>query len=111
MRISDCDPSPQLPGCPTIVTRAEWKARPPKEPLTPLPKTPYYAFIHHGDSPPCFTKEECIRKVQAYQKFHMDTRGISCIVVCLVSKNASLLVLRHKTSHLSDFVFGSIQPA
>jgi len=64
-----------LPGCPAIVSRAEWGARVPSHPLTPLSETPYYAFIHHGDSKPCFKKADCIERVQAYQNFHMDVRG------------------------------------
>lgn len=65
----------QLPGCPQIVTRAEWGARAPTHYAGKLPATPKYMFLHHGASSPCFTKEECIKKVQGYQNWHMDGHG------------------------------------
>lgn len=66
---------PNLPGCPHIVTRAEWGARAPSTHLSHLPATPKYMFLHHGASSPCFTKNECIKKVQGYQNWHMDGHG------------------------------------
>ncbi|XP_045194511.2 peptidoglycan-recognition protein SC2-like isoform X1 [Mercenaria mercenaria] len=65
----------QLPGCPNIVTRAEWGARAPTQYAGRLPATPKYMFLHHGASSPCFTKEKCIDKVQGYQNWHMDGHG------------------------------------
>ena len=62
----------QLPGCPKIVTRAEWGARAPSHHLSDMPDVPIYVFIHHGASSECFDKEACIKKVQGYQNYHMD---------------------------------------
>ncbi|XP_045194518.2 peptidoglycan recognition protein 1-like isoform X2 [Mercenaria mercenaria] len=69
----------QLPGCPNIVTRAEWGARAPTQYAGRLPATPKYMFLHHGASSPCFTKEKCIDKVQGYQNWHMDGHAI-CVI-------------------------------
>ncbi|KAK3609447.1 hypothetical protein CHS0354_020383 [Potamilus streckersoni] len=66
-----------LSGCPHIVTRSEWGARAPTHPLIHLPATPKYFFIHHGASPPCHTKEDCIAKVRSTQAYHMDGRQYS----------------------------------
>lgn len=66
---------PNLPGCPHIVTRAEWGARAPSSPHSQLPATPKYMFLHHGASSACFTKADCIAKVQGYQNYHMDGHG------------------------------------
>ena len=68
----------QLPGCPHIVTRAEWGARTPSSPLVHLTLTPKYMFIHHGGTPNyCHTKAECINQVKEYQNYHMDGHGTS----------------------------------
>ncbi|XP_046353074.2 uncharacterized protein LOC124132936 [Haliotis rufescens] len=69
----------QLPGCPKIITRAEWGARAPRSPHVKLAHTPYYAFIHHGATAGCFTRGECVRMIQSYQNFHMDGHGWSDI--------------------------------
>ncbi|KAK3109084.1 hypothetical protein FSP39_022692 [Pinctada imbricata] len=63
----------QLPGCPRIITRAEWGASPPgHNPMPLLTQVPKYFFIHHGASEPCFTKQECAAHVKSYQMFHMS---------------------------------------
>ncbi|KAK3609446.1 hypothetical protein CHS0354_020381 [Potamilus streckersoni] len=62
----------QLSGCPHIVTRAEWGARAPTSHSGHLPAIPKYVFIHHGASPGCHTKTDCIAKVRSYQNYHMD---------------------------------------
>lgn len=67
----------QLPGCPRIVTRAEWGARAPTHHIANMPALPIYVFIHHGASGECFTKEDCTHRVQNYQSYHMDGRGYS----------------------------------
>ncbi|KAL3871087.1 hypothetical protein ACJMK2_039108 [Sinanodonta woodiana] len=63
----------QLSGCPHIVTRSEWGARAPTFHSGHLPGIPKYAFIHHGASPGCHTKAECMGVVRSYQNYHMDT--------------------------------------
>ena len=65
----------QLPGCPRIVTRAEWGARPPTHTIGNMPATPIYVFIHHGTGGECFDKASCIAKVRAYQNYHIDGHG------------------------------------
>lgn len=62
----------QLPGCPPIVTRAQWGARLPKEAPVNLPRVPVYMFIHHGAGSECFDNSTCVRKVQEYQNLHMS---------------------------------------
>lgn len=73
-------PSPNLPGCPTIITRDEWGAMPPSHAMTLLTETPKYVFIHHGATSPCSTQQECSTRVRSYQTFHMSAppagRGI-----------------------------------
>lgn len=69
----------QLPGCPRIITRAEWGARAPTHPFIHLSHTPHYFFIHHGASGACHTHVECVSTMHAYQHYHMDTRGYSDI--------------------------------
>ena len=64
----------QLPGCPRIVTRAEWGARDPAHnPMPRLTHPPKYFFIHHGASSPCDTAAQCAAKVRGYQNYHMNS--------------------------------------
>ncbi|KAK7110408.1 peptidoglycan-recognition protein SC2-like [Littorina saxatilis] len=65
----------QLPGCPHIVTRAEWGARAPSRQFGNMPGTPAYVFIHHGTGPSCHDKASCIHIIKGYQNYHMDTHG------------------------------------
>ncbi|XP_050418332.1 peptidoglycan-recognition protein LB [Patella vulgata] len=65
----------QLPGCPHIVSRAEWGARAPKHPDQPLPHVPQNVYIHHGASAACTTKTRCTAIVKQYQNYHMDGHG------------------------------------
>jgi len=63
----------------TIVSRAEWGARPPRATVNitvPVNMT----FIHHSDRPWRGTNlTQCIKQVQSIQDFHMDFRGqVSC---------------------------------
>nr|WVH45108.1 PGRP-S3 [Archivesica marissinica] len=83
--ISTCSSAPstsnhvQLPGCPKIITRAEWNARAPTTQHTKLLAIPTYMFIHHGASAPCHTEAECAHRVRQYQNYHMDGHGWSDI--------------------------------
>ncbi|WAQ96550.1 PGRP1-like protein [Mya arenaria] len=75
IRTCDGTGGSQLPGCPHIIPRAEWGARPPTHTIPQLSHTPTYMFIHHGASGFCHAKDDCIAKVQAYQNYHMDVHG------------------------------------
>jgi len=65
----------QLPGCPRIITRAEWGARPPSNHFGDMPHTPIYVFIHHGTGGSCHDRASCEHFVKVYQNYHMDTHG------------------------------------
>ncbi|XP_071487700.1 peptidoglycan-recognition protein SC1a-like [Diadema antillarum] len=61
-------------GCPVIISRAEWGARPPvdSEPLsTPTP----YAVIFHTVIQTCESADACKLSLRKIQNFHMDFRG------------------------------------
>lgn len=62
-------------GCPPIVSRSEWHARAPAHHIGPLPAVPGNVYIHHGATHGCHTKADCIKLVQSYQNYHMDTHG------------------------------------
>eukprot|EP00105_Crassostrea_gigas_P006403 XP_011420323.1 PREDICTED: peptidoglycan-recognition protein SC2 isoform X1 [Crassostrea gigas] len=66
-------------GCPTIISRSEWGARTPTHHNGRLPTTPGHVYIHHGATPGCHTKADCIQRVQSYQNYHMDSHGWSDI--------------------------------
>lgn len=58
-----------------IITREEWKARPPVERVLmdrPVP----YVVIHHGGIPKyCHDQKTCSAIVRHYQDLHLDDRG------------------------------------
>ena len=57
-----------------LVTRAQWGARPTKQPPTPL--NPTGATAHwEGPHMGTFPHTDCAAKVRGIQNFHMDTRG------------------------------------
>uniref|UniRef100_A0A1V1FYX0 Peptidoglycan-recognition protein n=1 Tax=Reticulitermes speratus TaxID=60591 RepID=A0A1V1FYX0_9NEOP len=64
-------------ACPTIISRSQWGARPPKGTPTKLPSPPVpYAVIHHGGSNAyCSTQTSCAAIVRSYQNHHIDTNG------------------------------------
>uniref|UniRef100_A0A8W8NS38 Uncharacterized protein n=1 Tax=Magallana gigas TaxID=29159 RepID=A0A8W8NS38_MAGGI len=66
-------------GCPTIISRSEWGARAPTHHNGRLPATPGHVYIHHGATPGCHTKADCIQRVRSYQNYHMDSHGWSDI--------------------------------
>uniref|UniRef100_K1RBE8 Peptidoglycan recognition protein n=1 Tax=Magallana gigas TaxID=29159 RepID=K1RBE8_MAGGI len=66
-------------GCPPIVGRSEWHARAPAHHIGPLPAVPGNVYIHHGATHGCHTKADCIKLVQSYQNYHMDTHGF-CVM-------------------------------
>ena len=61
-------------GCPRIVTREQWGARPPKA-VVDIKEPIFKLFIHHTATPSCTTQEACSKSVRGIQNFHMDTRG------------------------------------
>jgi len=65
-------------GCPNIVSRAEWGARPPTSSSfisKPIPKV----FVHHTETGACFTQAACESIVRSIQDYHMDSNGWSDI--------------------------------
>ncbi|XP_078597485.1 peptidoglycan-recognition protein SC2-like isoform X1 [Branchiostoma floridae x Branchiostoma japonicum] len=59
----------------TIITRAEWGARPPKSRANLTSPVPY-VIIHHSYEPDvCWNRSQCEKYVRGIQNFHMDTRG------------------------------------
>ncbi|TRY68830.1 hypothetical protein TCAL_15127 [Tigriopus californicus] len=63
----------QPKACPSIVSRAEWGAR-PANPSSMGDNVPYM-FVHHAEGPDCYDKEECMRQVRGIQNYHMDSNG------------------------------------
>ncbi|XP_005313263.4 peptidoglycan-recognition protein SC2-like [Chrysemys picta bellii] len=60
-------------GCPRIISRRQWGARPPRSrvPLrTPVP----YIIIHHTAGNRCTSQASCSRQVRGIQNYHMDTQ-------------------------------------
>ncbi|XP_050419503.1 peptidoglycan recognition protein 1 [Patella vulgata] len=62
----------QLAGCPRIISRSEWGARPANYVIGHLPGVPTYVFIHHGATAGCTSENSCKQKVREYQNYHMD---------------------------------------
>ncbi|CAG7730095.1 unnamed protein product [Allacma fusca] len=64
------------PDCPSIISRAQWGARPPtgiEVMKTPVPNV----VVHHtvmGEGE-CSTRSECIQVMKDIQNLHMDTNG------------------------------------
>ncbi|XP_066285430.1 peptidoglycan-recognition protein SC2-like isoform X2 [Branchiostoma lanceolatum] len=59
----------------TIISRAEWGARPPKSRVNMTSPVPY-VIIHHSYEPDvCLNRSQCEKFVRGIQNFHMDTRG------------------------------------
>ncbi|XP_030830158.1 peptidoglycan-recognition protein 2 isoform X1 [Strongylocentrotus purpuratus] len=67
--MSSVDPK----ACPTIVTRADWKARPPKARLD-MDTPAAFVVLHHTNMAECFTYDECCKMMRSIQDFHMDVR-------------------------------------
>ncbi|XP_074874014.1 peptidoglycan-recognition protein SC2-like [Carettochelys insculpta] len=60
-------------GCPPIVSRAQWGARPPRRQVrltTPVPNV----IIHHTAGNRCSSQASCSLQVKGIQNFHMDKR-------------------------------------
>ncbi|XP_067413336.1 peptidoglycan recognition protein 3-like [Emydura macquarii macquarii] len=61
-------------GCPTIVSRSEWGARPPRNRVSlqiPVP----FAIIHHTEGNYCSSQTACSNEVKGIQNYHMDSNG------------------------------------
>ncbi|KAF4519047.1 hypothetical protein B566_EDAN001633 [Ephemera danica] len=70
-----------LTACPNIKARSTWGAKNPKKPLSPLTQNPApYVIIHHSDSPPCTTSQQCQARVLSIQADHQTSaRGFDDI--------------------------------
>uniref|UniRef100_A0A8C0IST1 Peptidoglycan-recognition protein n=1 Tax=Chelonoidis abingdonii TaxID=106734 RepID=A0A8C0IST1_CHEAB len=67
-------PPPHGTGCPTIVTRSQWRARAPRNRVqlsTPAP----YVIIHHTAGSSCTSQASCSQLVRGIQNYHMDSKG------------------------------------
>jgi len=65
-------PEPVLP--PLIHTRKEWRARPTRNPYTPM-TAPWRITIHHTAGPQTMTLKDTLREVRFIQDFQQDGRG------------------------------------
>jgi len=65
----------------SVVSRAEWGARPPRTEPVNISIPVNMTFIHHSDKPwRGTTLAECIRQVQSIQNFHMFFRGTKLVL-------------------------------
>ncbi|XP_064611539.1 peptidoglycan-recognition protein SD-like isoform X2 [Liolophura sinensis] len=64
----------RLPGCPHIVTRAEWGARNSQGGPWPLTQIPKGIFIHHSATGSCYNQQSCAAEVRSFQNYHMDSK-------------------------------------
>jgi N-acetylmuramoyl-L-alanine amidase len=65
------------PVCDQIpfVTRAEWGAREPSEPMDNMTTPVHHVFIHHTAAPDqCHDNITCTRDLHSIQNFHIDSR-------------------------------------
>ncbi|KAF4525890.1 hypothetical protein B566_EDAN015175 [Ephemera danica] len=80
-------------GCPNIVSRSEWNARPPTS-TSPMSNPVPFVVIHHSAGASCTTQSSCTSQVQGIQNYHMDTNGWNDIgysfLVGRVPNNAAL---------------------
>lgn len=69
--------APAGPGDPRVHTRAEWRAKPPKNPSRVLSRPPDRIVVHHTASPnsPDSSLEHAFRLSRDIQRFHMRGRG------------------------------------
>ncbi|XP_078032652.1 peptidoglycan recognition protein 3-like [Augochlora pura] len=58
-----------------IITREEWKARPPVQREFMKTPTPYVVIHHGGIAQYCYNQKTCSAIVRSYQDMHMDDRG------------------------------------
>lgn len=62
---------------PKVWTTADWAARPPKEPIEVLARTPTYIVVHHTATKNSedLTQAQAFKLSRAIQNYHMDSRG------------------------------------
>ncbi|KAI8496611.1 peptidoglycan recognition protein [Branchiostoma belcheri] len=58
----------------TVISRAEWGARPPRSRANVTSPVPY-VIIHHSYDFSCLNRSDCEEQVRLIQDFHMDSRG------------------------------------
>jgi N-acetylmuramoyl-L-alanine amidase len=61
-------------GCPRIISRSVWGAKPSKH--VEYMKVPVeYAIIHHTVTPACKSMTACVERVANIQSYHVDSKG------------------------------------
>ncbi|XP_050784203.1 peptidoglycan recognition protein 1 [Gopherus flavomarginatus] len=61
-------------GCPSIVTRSQWRGQSPRS-RDPLKTRLPYIIIHHTAGNRCSTLADCSREVKNIQSYHMNSNG------------------------------------
>ncbi len=85
---------------PKVWTTAEWAARPPKEPIEVLARTPAYIVVHHTATKNSedLSKEQAFKLSRAIQNYHMDSRGwIDTGQQFTISRGGHLTEGRHRS--------------
>ncbi|XP_059622891.1 peptidoglycan-recognition protein SD-like [Phlebotomus argentipes] len=76
-------PPPEQPGSGNttlrLISRAEWRAKPPKMQLKDLQLPAKRIIIAHTDTPECETMEICSASVRSIQEYHMEDRDFGDI--------------------------------
>ncbi|XP_033223719.1 peptidoglycan-recognition protein LC-like [Belonocnema kinseyi] len=62
-----------------FVSREEWLAQPPAQPLAKMSLPVKYVFISHTVSDFCYTQSECTKKVRLTQTYHIESNHWSDI--------------------------------
>ena len=65
-------------GCPNVISRAEWGARPATANVKLTASVPI-VVIHHTTAANCTTKVECMARMKRIQNYHMDSQS-ECII-------------------------------
>lgn len=82
---------------PTIITRSEWGAKPPKGTVAPLSvNPPPYVIIHHAASDTCTTRAICQARVRSFQVcIYLIILKFCCyIMLLLLAITAAVLLCR-----------------
>ncbi|XP_030075528.1 peptidoglycan recognition protein 1 [Microcaecilia unicolor] len=61
-------------GCPSIVSRAAWGARPPRCNSPVMQSQRPMAIIHHTVTPSCYSLASCKRQLLGMQNYHMNSQ-------------------------------------
>ncbi|XP_043357246.1 peptidoglycan recognition protein 3-like [Dermochelys coriacea] len=101
-------------GCPRIISRKVWSARPPKSRV--LLRTPVsYVIFHHTRQKWCYSAFTCIQKVKTIQNYHMDKRGLADISYnFLIGEDGRIYEgrgWRTRGAHIKGFNYESLELA